>query len=273
MGQKIKRNWLLVLAIMLNIVFINAVQVVQKDPTQEGANEGLKSIVITVLSIGAMVLLLIAGIIIFAWILIKIWKKLSEHKRRKKSLIYDMFCYDISQCHYNYDTSMKKRNWKLLWLFWKRRPVYIENDKGQLEVIGQYHGECYKKEGFYLIGLYNKLSFFKYVGQVIVIPLDLKDNLVKKLDGDGKRTMFLSCEGIDRVEGSDYYFIPLIPDPEKKNSFVDFADKVHKEYIEIETYRDIITENLSSYREGIIKSVETNPFVHFGRRGGESFKK
>lgn len=274
--RKIKKIWMLISVFFLNIVFINAVQVIQKsgsETSQTGASEGFRSIVITILTMGIIFLFFVGGLILFVWVLVKLWKKLSEHNRKKKSLIYDLFAYDLNQCHHNYDTELKKRNWKLLWLFWKRRPVYIENVKGNLRIIGSYHGECIRKEGFYMVALYIKVSFLKYIGQIIIIPLELKDKIIKKIDGDGRRTFFLSCDGIDRIAGSDFYFIPLIPDPKKKNGYIDFSDKVHKEYIELETYRDIITENLSSYREGIIKSVETNPFVHFGRRGGESFKK
>ncbi len=274
--RKIKKIWTLISVFLTNIVFINAVQVVQKggtEATQTGVSEGFRSVVITIFTMGIIFLLFVGGLILFVWVLVKLWKKLSEHNRKKKSLIYDLFAYDLGQCHCNYDPALKKRNWKLLWLFWKRRPVFIENAKGGLQVIGSYHGECIRKEGFYMVALYIKISFFKYIGQIIIIPLELKDKIIKKIDGDGRRTFFLSCDGIDRIAGSDFYYIPLIPDPKKENGYIDFSDKVHKEYIELETYRDIITENLSSYREGIIKSVETNPFVHFGRRGGDSFKK
>ena len=268
------RQIFFILSIYLSLGLSYAVEVVRRDElTNEGVSAGFRNIIILIFTLGVIFLLFVGGCILFIWILIKIWRKLSEHQRRKKSLVYDLFVYDLAQCHYNYDSKLKKRNWKLFFLFWKMREIYIETEKGSLETIGKYYGECKKKEGFYLLAVYNKVGVFKYVGQIIIIPYEIKDLIVKKIDRDKNRIMFLTCEGIDRLAGSDYYYIPLIKDPKKNNKFLDFTDQIHKNYIEIDTYRDIIIENLSSYRQGIVQSVETNPFVHFGRRGGESFKK
>jgi hypothetical protein len=270
-----KKIFLILFTVITHFSISFAVQIAptNNNNNNNGVDEGFKGIVITIFTIGIIFLLFVGLMILFAWILFKIYTKLSELNRKKKHLIYEMFSYDLMQCHFNSDTEMKKRNWKFLWLFWKRRPVYIEKDDGTLDIIGQYHGECYKKEGFYLIGLYNKVGLFKYVGQIIIIPLKIKDKVVKKIQGDKSKTMFLSCEGIDSIQESDYYYIPLIKDYRKENKFIDFADDIHKNYVELKTYRDIITENLNSSKEMVIKSVETNPFVHFGRRGGENFKK
>lgn len=267
----LRRCWNAISLFLHSVILINAVEIVKKDEIKPAVNEEFRSIFMTILTFGIIFLIIVIILILLTWLLIKIWKKLSEVQRKQKHLIYDMFLFDMIQCHYGYDKTMKKRNWKLLFLFWKRRPVYIENQKGELEIIGQYHGECLKKEGFFLLALYQKEGMFKWIGQVVVIPLKIKDFIVKKIDGDGKRTLILFCEGIDRIEGSDYYYIPLVKDRNNNDKFLDFSDMIHKEYIQLETYRDIIVENLSSYREGIIKSVETNPFVHFSRRGGDNF--
>lgn len=278
MEQKLnfKKSVIILVTIILHFCSSFAVQVLPNQNSNNNAPEvdaGFKSIVITIFTIGIIFLLFLGIMLLFAWILFKIYQKLSELNRKKKHLIYEMFNYDLIQCHFNADSDLKKRNWRLLWLFWKRRPVYIETENGQLDIIGQYHGECYKKEGFYLVALYNKVGLFKYVGQIIIIPEHLKNSIVKKIAGDKVKTMFLSCEGIDSIQESDFYYIPLIRDKKRDNRFVDFADLIHKNYIELKTYRDIITENLNSSKEMVIKSVETNPFVHFGRRGGDNFKK
>jgi len=171
--NKFKKLIIILFTIITHFTVSFAVQVspVESINKDGGASDGFKGIVITILTIGVIFLFFVGFMILFSWILYKIYVKLSELNRKKKHLIFEMFGYDLMQCHFNHDRDLKKRNWKLLWFFWKRRPVYIEKDNGELEVVGMYHGECYKKEGFYLLALYNKLTFFKYVGQIIIIPL------------------------------------------------------------------------------------------------------
>lgn len=252
--------------------FAYSVQVVKSDDnvmtSQEDKIQGTgKFLAYVVLWImGATILFIIfCGILLgIFWIMWKVYKKLTEYNRGKHDFVYNTFTHDLTQCHYGYDKNMKKRNWKLFWLFWKRKPVYIEGDNG-LEAIGGYHGETYRKNGFYLIGLYNKMGLFKYLGQIIIIPIELKDDVIKKYNVNGEHALIIKAEGIDRFI-RDMYYIPLIKNPKSNKEFLDFSNKISSEYMEVETYRDMISENLQKYREAVIRSVESNPQVHFKRR-------
>lgn len=255
-------------------LFVSAysVQIVQDSPIKEKANEGLRSIVITIFSIGIMGILFLLFLGGFAWVIVKIWKQFTAYAR-KEDFLYSVFENNLNQCHINHDSKLKKRNWRFLWVFWKKKPVYIENQKDELEVVGSYYGECLKKEGFYFMAISNKVSMFQSIEQIIVIPLSIKNKLIKKVDVEKGRTIILRCEGFDQLENTDYYLLPLIHDEKKKNSFIDFSQLVHDKFIEPTINKDIIKENLMSYRKNIIKSVESNPIVHFNRRGGFDVKK
>ncbi len=260
----------IIISILMLIICISSafsVQVVRQD---NGVNKiskedsQLKTIVVTVLTIGLIAMFFVFAVLIFAWILSKIYKKLTDHNKRKRDFMYDMFESDANQCHINRETSMKIRNWKFLWFFWKRDPVWIDKEKSGLSTIGGYNGECIKKESFWLLGIYNKLGMFRFIEQVIVIPLDIKKELVKEVYIGKKKVLILNCDGVDQIENTDYYLIPLIKD--KNSKYLDFADMIHTEYIEKTVHRDIIKENMLEYKKGITKAVETNPAVQMKRR-------
>lgn len=202
---------------------------------------------------------------IIVWVIVTIQRKIAEYNQRKRDFIYYDFENNLHQCHINRDQRLKYKNWKTFNIMWKRTNVYVKTKTG-LEFIGQYQGECKKKENFYMIALYNKLGWFKYVESIVFIPILLKDDLVIKMEQGKNVNLIIYCEGIDNIANMDYYFIPLISDPESPKEFLDFADMIHTEYLEKIIYRDVIKENLQQYREGIIKSVETNPNVQFSRR-------
>jgi hypothetical protein len=266
------------LSVLLLALFVSSsiysVQVVKSDDnTQnaigstdkiEGTGKFLAYVVVWLMGFFLMFIVFCGILVGLFWLVWKVYKKLTEYNRGKHDFIYNTFTFDLIQCHYNYDKNLKKRNWKLFWLFWKRKPVFVETENG-LEAIGGYHGETYRKNGFYMIGLYNKVTLFKYIGQIIIIPLDLKSKIVKKYNVNGEDAIIIKAEGIDRFI-RDMYYLPLVKNPKKDKEFLDFSDKISESYLGVETYRDIITENLQKYREGIIKSVESNPQVHFKRR-------
>jgi len=273
--ERIKKlNYIVLIILMSALSF--GIQVVQNEGgvseniSTTATNEGLKSIVITILTMGIIGAGVIFFVFIFAWILMKVWKALTAYER-KEDFLYNVFSTYLNQSHINYDTKLKKRNWKFLWVFWKRKPVFVENSKGVLKFVGSYHGETLVKEGFFMLSIINKVTMFKHIEQIVFIPLEIKDKIIKKIDVEKGRTLIIRCEGLDIVENADYFLIPLIRE-DKKNEFIDFSDMVHKKFIETITYKDVIKENLLSYRKGVIKAVETNPALHFKRRGGEDNK-
>lgn len=239
-----------------------ALQVLQEvKPEEPAISEGLAGTILTIFIVGILSLMFI---ILFVWILVKIFKKLSDHQRKKQDFLYEMFEKDVQQANFNRDKDMKYRNWKMMWIFFKRHPIYVNTERG-LEIVGEYNGETYKKENFYLISIVNKLSMFKNLEQIIIVPIQIQ-NIVSKVVVNGKKVIILNAEGIDMVGNTDFYFQPLKKHPSDDKKFVDFADMIHKDYFEKTIYRDIIKENLQQYRDGIIHSVETNPYTQFNRR-------
>ena len=230
-------------------------------PVEASATSGLAELILTLIIIGMFIFIVVG---IFLYIIMKIYKMFVEYRRGKSDFIFKLYTQDLKQCNIGRNTQMKKRNWKLLWFFWKRKPVYMRNDKG-FEVIGNYDGETYKKEGFYCIALHHKLGMFRNYDNIILIPLRIKNQLVSTISVEGNEVLVLDCEGIDQLGNTDYYYQPLIWNKDK-SSFIDYNDDIQKTYFEKSAYRDIIKENLQSYRENVIKSIEANPNVQHNRR-------
>jgi len=252
---------------LINILNSFAVQVITNpEPAKETVSEGFRNGVIAFFSIGIMILLGLGMVFLFVSMILKIQKKIKDINRSKKDFLYTSFLNNYNLLHNNRDKDLKYKKLKTLFLIWYREPVYVETKDG-LKEIGFYDGETLKKEGFYMIGLYNKLGFFKVSRQIIIIPIKFKDKIVKKEIINKKKVLILKCEGLDEVGNTEFYLMPLIENPKKDKDILDFSDYIHKEFFEKTTLRDTIKENLLQYREGIIKGVEMNPNLQFKRRG------
>lgn len=260
--MEIIKNLRLLYLFLTSIPLVNAVQIVQQNgvPVEETGS----SLAVFILTIFVMGIAILSFFLIFIFIILKIYKAISQHRRNKSDYIYKMYSQDYAQCHINRNTNMKKRNWKFLWLFFKRKPVYMRNESG-FEVLGMYDGECYKKEGFYCLSLYHKIGMFKTYDNLILIPLKIKDLIISKINVEGKEVYVLDCKGIDQLSNTDYYYQPLIWDKNRKE-FIDYNDEIHEKYFEKTIYRDVIKENLQQYRENIIKSLDANPKIQYERR-------
>lgn len=257
------KKLLLLFAFMLSIVSTFAVQIV--DQTKNASSEP-SGLAVTIFTIFIIFIFVFMFLLLFVFIIVKIATKITEYKRSKNDFLYDMFKLDSNQSHISRDSKMKYRNWKLLWIFWKRSKVYIKGEDNEYKFLGSYNGECLKKENYYCLSIYNKLGSFKTYDYVILIPMKIKNKLVQKIEMNGETVIVLECEGADQVGNTDYYFQPLIKDPKRADKFIDFADDIHANYFEKTVYRDVIKENLQSYRKNVIDAVESNPDIHFGRR-------
>lgn len=167
--MKFNRKLMYIFEILAGVTSVSAVQVIQNAPPVPVSN-GSTSLAVIVIGIFLLGLLSLALMIGFVFIIMKIYKKLAEYKRKKHDFLFGMFERDAIQCHTNRDTDMKHRNWKWLWVFWKRSPVFMQTKEG-LKVVGFYDGEAYKKENYYIISINNKLTMFKSIDQVILIPM------------------------------------------------------------------------------------------------------
>lgn len=253
------------LIMFLNLSFINAVTIVQKtDLAPEPTNEGLRTLLITIFSIGTMVLLFVGFIFILAIMIIKIQKKMSDFLRKKKDFLFTNFEENLGQCHMNRDYKMKFKRMRSLWILWNRNPIFINSKSQGLVQIGNYDGETMKKENFFLLAMNNKVSIFKSKQTIVVLPIDWYSQIFKKVTINKKKVILIECEGIDEIGSTDYYFQPLIPNKDK--TYNDISDVFRTNFTEKIVYRDLIKEELQSHRGAVIKAVESNPYIHQNRR-------
>lgn len=242
-----------------------ATSTIPQVPTKEGILSAVPwDLVWTI--VGITILIAIVGGICL-WIGLKIYKKINEDRRKKTDLEYFKFKIDEKMCLINADKKYAYRTWYTLWLGRKRADIYAMTELGRKH-IGQYSGEAVKKEGYYLLSLYQKYSFFDRETDVVIFPYDLSKSMIKKNDDF---SIDIVCEGVDEVLSSEYYSIPVISNiqsEQAENRFVDFSNQIMEKYYKQYMYRDVIKNNISEFREGIKDATEMNPSIQHKRKGG-----
>jgi len=211
--------------------------------------------------------LLIGGVFgLFFWVLWKIFKKVTENTRKSNDLVYNKFKTELELCDINRDIPYKYRNPKLFFLFYKRAKLFLETSYGR-RFIAYYDGEAYKKEGFYLIGLYEKVGLFSYKRYIIIIPYHLKD-IVKKNDYGKNKEIVIKAESLDEFGGSDYYIMPIIKNPidDPNKPMLDFADYIQKNFVQNYIYREVIKDNIMEFKQSVDKAVEMNPNIPYDKK-------
>jgi hypothetical protein len=231
------------------------------DPS--GGIRGAVIFIVTLMVMGVLVALVLLG---FGWIVAKIYKKFVEENKRKRDFLYYNYLNNIKQCRKSADPKMKFRLKRYFGAFFRRRPVFIKKQDGSYEKIGDYDGEANKKESYHIIAIHNKTGIFKYETSILWIPTEMKPYLVEKFSIQKEKSLIINCEGVDNIAEREYNLMPLIPDPSDRRQFLDFSQMIHHGYMEKVTYQSIIDEQLQSYREGMIKSIEMNPNLNMGRR-------
>lgn len=256
---------------MVNVVDNNqANTITQNNAVQQGG--GILSQVpwdlVINISIIAVIVIIFLGIIF--WILYKIYNKIKDIRRKKTDLEYYKYTSDLKMCHLNSDSKFRRRNPLFLWLFWKRSPIYANTEHGK-KMIGYYDGEAVKKEGFFLIALFQKHSLFQSETDVVIMPYELSKYLLKRNDDD---TLELNCEGIDEVMSSEYYSIPVIKNfsEDKERIFTDFSNMVSTKFFKEYVYRDVIKTNIKDYAEGIKDATEMNPNIQYNRKDNSNLR-
>jgi len=266
MIKKIISSLLLSSTLILNS---NAIQVVENIDTSKVSVEtstGFLNLNPDMI-IGVVGLALLLGFVVALVVWLFNWwaKKSSDEDRKHKDSYYGRFLTELALCNMNKDSRLKSKRLWSFGIFWKRGKVYCDTHLGK-RLIGYYQGEMNKKENAYLISFQVKKSIFKSIDYILVIPLNLK-HLVKKNQVKGIYDIVIKCEGVDEIEQTDYYVMPLIYNDEKdKKSFIDFSDYLHEKYFETYILRDTIKENLLEYKDSMKKVVELNPSVQVDRK-------
>lgn len=267
--MRINKLFMLLIVFLFFINIVNSVEIQQINPNlNDNENKGT-GLAITFISILVFIIILFFVFLVFVAILVKIIRHLTEFFYKRKGYIYEKFIDDKNQCLINYDNTLKRRLKRYFWLFYRRQPVYIKKNDNTTEVIGYYEGEAQKKENYYLIAVYNKIGFFKSMTRIILIPNEIKNQIINKFYYDKKASIVLYCDGIDNIYSTDFYFIPLIKKNKTDINYLNFSDNIFKNYIELNAYQDIIGESLNKYKKNVIKAVESNPKLQENRLKGE----
>lgn len=262
-----------ILNILLFIFLITSVfslEVVNSNPNEEPASwiEGPSNFLFGT-TIGLSILI---GLILlfFAWIMIKLIKWFIEERKKKDNLEYYKFSLDMKQAIINRDRRYIKRRWWSLWILKKRAPIYAETKNGK-KLIGYYEGEADKKEGFFIIALYQIYSIRRREKDVLIIPYKLKEIVYKKNDDF---SINLVCEGVDETLSSEYFSLLLIENPNKdsKKVFLDYSNQVMEEYFKEYVYRDKIKNLIIESRENVLDATEMNANIQLARKTENNLK-
>jgi len=272
--DKIKKFWFVILAILLSVqVFALQVNEVSNLPnsTKDSSHSiftiiifGLLLVLVGVIFIGGFILLVV-------WLMTKFMKLFSDFQRANEDFFYKKFLQECELCHYGRDSQLIKRNWKMLWLFFKRTPILIKTNDNKIKCIGYYNGESTKIMGLTFIAFTNKVSMFKNKESILIIPQLIEKNIIKFYANDRKNIM-IECEGIDEINNTDYFFQPLIISPQdnaKKREFIDLYNLMVKDYFEPTNYKEVIKESLDNYKEGIAKASKMNPHGQLHKKNPE----
>ena len=222
------------------------------------------NVIVPIVIIGIIVTIFL---LIVMWIVKKIVKKIRDSKRAQEDLEFNKFNLELKNAFINKNPQYKKRNPLWLWLLWYRAKVYARTSDGR-KMVGYYDGELTKKEGYFIMALQMRHSFFKRETDLVLFPFQLKKHLVFfNIDG----SIDLDCEGIDEVLSSKYFSIPVFKDTsdkEKKKIFVDFSDDIRKNYFDKYVYRDVLKENIIEFAENVKEASEMNSSITYQRKTG-----
>lgn len=267
---------MLILIMLFNIMLVNSVVVVeQSNAPQGGTIQETKDIFSAInwgLILSITLITCFIGIIftIIIWVALKIWKKINEDRRKKDNLEYFKYSNDLKMCLINSDKRYTGKVWYKLWIGSKRAKVYAVTTHGR-KYVGDYLGEATKKEGFYILGLYQIYSFFNRETDVVIFPYELSKQLIRKNDDF---TIDLICEGVDEVMSSEYFSIPVFQNSGDKMKddklFADFSNLVMDKYFKEYAYRKVIKENIEEFKEGMRDATEMNPNIQVERKSNSA---
>lgn len=263
------RKLMPLLLIIVLIANSSALTVVENNPFSGSGSGGDESA-----SIGSMIIIGLLGglvVLLFYWLLMKVAKKVKDLRKSAQDFFYYKFLTDQKSCFINRDKRLKSRTWWSLWLFWKRSPVYL-NDEGNFRKIGSYDGEMIKKESFVEIAVYTSLGLFKKDRFIILVPYQLR-HIINKNDIGSKTELFINAVGIDEALNTDYYYLVLLKDPkDPDNKLMDFNDFLQKNFMNKYVYRQVIKDNVLEFKDNIREAVEMNSDIQKRRKDPEHQK-
>lgn len=201
----------------------------------------------------------------------KIVKKIKSARRQKEDLEFYKYSLDLKNAFMNKNSKYKYKSFWTLFLLFKKAKIYARTSRGK-KFIGFYEGEIIKKEGFYVLAVELRYTFFKREIDLVIFPYELSEGLIFYND-DG--TIDLEVEGIDEVLSSELFSLPVfknVKDAEKKKIFVDFSDRVYKDYFKLFGDRKAHIDTLKDSAVKIREATEMNPQVPLKRKTGNDLQ-
>jgi len=264
---------ILILVFMFNVNAISVQDTSGQTMNQPLVDTGILSnvsinwnVIIPITIIAVIIGLLL---MIIMWFVSKIVKKIKSSRRQKEDLEYYKYSLDLKNANMNKNPKYKYRNILTLFLMWKKSKVYARTSRGR-KLIGYYEGELVKKEGFFVMAIELRYSFFKREVDLVIFPYELTDELIFFND-DG--TIDLEVEGIDEVLSSELFSLPVFKNnTERKEIFADFSDRVYKDYFEKFGNRKSHIDTIKDSAVKIREATEQNPSVPYQRKTGNDLQ-
>jgi len=271
-----KKSLVYLFFIFFSIINVSAIAVQDttgKPTTNANVNTGILSQVSinwdVIIPITIVVIIIGIFVAIIMWVIAKIVKKIRSARKQKEDLEYYKYSLDLKNANMNKNSKYKFKNIWTLMLLWKKSKVYARTSRGR-KMVGYYEGELVKKEGFFVLAVELRYSFFKREVDLVIFPYELTNELVFFND-DG--TIDLEVEGIDEVLSSELFSLPVFKNnTQRKVIFDDFSDRVYKDYFEKFGDRKAHIDTLKDSAVKIREATELNPNVPYQRKTGNDLK-
>jgi len=252
---------ILLFGLLLNNVFsITIIENVKK--TAPNPNSPLGSIIGGAIVMGVGLGIIVGLIIFIIWFIVN---KIREAKRKHSDLLYQKFTIEVSKCHQNRDSRLKKRNFKTFFLTFKRSNILLNTQEEGLKVFGKYDGELIEKDNFVLLSIYRVTGVFSREKDIIIIPYELRKLLKKEKHGKNWE-LIIKAESIDEALNTDYYGQLVVKDNKDNDKLINFNEYIQEKFMKKYIMRQVIKDNLLDYKSSMDKAVEINPNVQVERK-------
>lgn len=264
------------LLLILIIISISTGFSVEVSTTSNTEPEQKDSIVATLMGsftfalvIGVGAFLILFGLI--AWMVFLVYQRFAdkfyEELRKAENLEFACYYVNAKQCIRSARKDMRNPLWWSFSLIIKRSNVFIETETGR-QLAGKYDGHTFKKEGFFVLSLYNRFNFREKKRELVVMPIEVSSKIVyfDSVTKKGRTDMIIRCEGIDETLSTEFFSIPLIKDDTGK--FINFSNMIWEQFLKEYNLHKVITELNDDFKRAVRDATEINPNLQYRRKSG-----
>jgi len=225
-------------------------------------------VIVPIIILGIIVIIFLS---IIWFIVVKIIKKIKSNKKKLEDLEYYKYSIDLKNAHMNKNQTYKYKNPWLLGLIYSRAKIYARTTNGR-KFIGHYDGELVKKEGYFLLAVELRHSFFKREIDLVIFPYTLKRELIE-FNSDG--TIDLNCEGLDETLSSEYFSIPVFDntsDEFKESQFVNYSNEIMKNFFQEFSHQKAMKDLTIDYTNNVREATEINATIPYNRKTNSNLR-